>query len=166
MEEAFWIWAVALESGFLSWTELERWADAEIARLDAPPAWLLDLSLAGSSEEAIRILWQGWSRHGEARGFGLGEGWERGELTLGFLYLRFERGEVSMAELLKLAGDEADALDCGIDCEVFYLLLNEIDGGGPIVPSSRPLAERVAELFSPFAELARRYVGRLPIVRI
>src|SRR5262249_23679192 len=37
MEQAFWFWTAALESGFLSLSDLDRWADSEILRLAARP---------------------------------------------------------------------------------------------------------------------------------
>ena len=84
------------------------------------------------------------------------------DLYLGLLHLRFQRGDLSMAEILNLAGRYADSRGCGIPCEEFYLLLNEIDGGGPTIPSDRALAERVAELFAPMEEMAHRHLGVLP----
>jgi hypothetical protein len=72
------------------------------------------------------------------------------------LYLRFERGDLTMLDLLMWSGRRADASSFRIDCSEFYVLANEIDGGGPTFPSDRPLAERVAELFAPLAESAQR----------
>jgi hypothetical protein len=52
--------------------------------------------------------------------------------------------------------------ECGIDCGAFYLLLNEIDGGRLIIPSHRPLVDRVNEEFAAFAQLAREHFNLLP----
>jgi hypothetical protein len=46
--------------------------------------------------------------------------------------------------------------------EVFYLMLNEIDGQGLTISCDEPLEERVASLVRHKAALARRYVGKLP----
>jgi hypothetical protein len=164
MEEAIPVWTAALESRFLSLSSLVRWADAEIMRRDELPNWLMDVSLSRSPEDALAALSEGWIKYVESTGSDPYRSRERGQLHLGFLYLRFDRGGLSMAELLRLAGEEADGGDCGIDCEAFYLLLNEIDGRGPVIPSRRPLAERVTERFAPFAEMARRHINQLPSV--
>ena len=47
------------------------------------------------------------------------------------------------------------------ECEAFYSLLNEIDGGGPVERSERPLGEWVRELFTPMAEVARGAMGEV-----
>jgi hypothetical protein len=164
VEEDFPLWIAALETEFLPLCAVEQWADGQILRLDDPPLWLLDLSLTSSVETAAVLLWQGWSASAAAVRCNHAVGPEWGQSWLGFLYLRFERGEVGMAELLERAGRKSDVCECGIDCSAFYLLLNEIDGGGPTVPSDRPLAERVAERFAPFVARSRDGISRLPAV--
>lgn len=163
--DAFVVWASALEARYLSVADVERWADEQIMVLDRPPGWLLDLSLTSSSETAANLLWSGWQQQVEANGCRSRLHERAGELYLGFLYLRYERDDLGMADLLNMAGQKSDVTECGIDCEAFYLLLNEIDGGGPVIPSDRPLAERVRERFAPFAQLARSYIPLLPPTR-
>jgi hypothetical protein len=110
----------------------------------------------------MRLRLVAWDRRMESIG-PIRPGDERyDDLYVGFLYLRFERGDLSMAELLNLAGQYSDCSGCEIPCEEFYLLLNQIDGGGPTIPSDRPLPDRVAELFAPMAELARQNFDLLP----
>jgi hypothetical protein len=165
VEKDFWIWTAALESGFLPLTELERWADNQILQLDRPPLWMLDLPASRSEQDACEILWQAWRNHVEATNTGdfpRHHAW--GQLYLGFLYLRFECGDLAMARMLRLAGDMTDRHNCGINCEAYYLLLNEIDGGGPTIPGDRSLRERVAERFEPFAALARRHQRSLQVI--
>jgi hypothetical protein len=160
VEEILPVWA-ALNAGFVPLTTVKRWADEQIVRLDHPAAWLLDLPLTESADDASALLCRGWSECPvAARGDAAWRAAAR--LRLGFLYLRFERGDLAMPGLLNLAGRYSDATECGADCSAFYVLLNEIDGGGPIVPSDRPLAERVAERFAPFAAEARATVGQMP----
>lgn len=150
-------WAAALDSEYMSIADVERWADQHILALDDPPLWLIDLSLTSCRKTALIFLWKGWEQQMEAcrECVDVFE-YDFGKLYLGFLYLRYVRNDLSLAELLKMAGRKSDAMDCGVGCETFYMMLNEIDGGGPVIPSDRPLADRVQEQFSPFAELARR----------
>jgi hypothetical protein len=162
--DGFVVWASALEAGYLSVADVEQWADEQIMAQDRPPGWLLDLSLTSSPETAANRLWSGWKQQVEANGCRSRLHERSGELSLGFLFLRYERGDLGMADLLNMAGQNSDVTKCGIGCEAFYLLLNEIDGGGPVLPSDRPLADRVQERFAPFAHLARSYTPLLPLL--
>jgi hypothetical protein len=142
-----------------------NWADNQILRLDEPPpVWLCDLSLATTLPEVEYAL-----RAGVAAARGqtsvCRETFDRVELYLGVLYLRFLRGELEMTELLAWAGSRVDTRGFRIDCSEFYGLLNEIDGGGPVRSSRRPLIDRVAELFSPFAEYARVQLRGFPMAQ-
>ena len=162
MTDQLWALAVAMDSEYLSLSDFVAWADREVLRLESPPPWLLDTCIAKTKEEAINPMLLAWERHlGSARHARPDEV-SRHRLYLGFLYLRYERGDLPMAELLRTAGRHSDGSDCGIDCEAFYLLLNEIDGGGPTRPDDRPLTDRVTELFAPMAESARRCLDLLP----
>lgn len=153
--KAFVVWASRVEAGYCSLSDVTQWADEQITARDHPPDWLLDLSLASSLEEAARLLRCGSEQELCSPGDVYpSQRW--GELYLGFLFLRYERGELVLAELLKLAGQKSDGTECGIDWSAFYLLLNEIDGGGPVTPSDRPLSDRVREVFIPFAGLAQK----------
>jgi hypothetical protein len=110
----------------------------------------------------LNLLWTGWRQRVEVGG-STGRLHERaGPLYLGFLFLRHERGDLGMAERLKLAGQWSDVTECEIDCEAFDLPLNETDDGGPMIPSHRPLADRVNDVFAPFAQVARQHLTLLP----
>jgi hypothetical protein len=159
------VWSEAFGSGYIrsvnvaSW---RAWADAWILRTDEPPDWLLDVSLATTAEQVQAVVLRAQAEQPRRE-----PSVSRRELDwvgrhLGLLYLRFLRGELDVATLLRRAGDQADRANYRIDCSTFYLLLNEIDGGGPVVPSSRPLGERVAEVFGPLAEYAREQLRELP----
>jgi len=162
MEENLWILAAAVSSGFLRVSDLVAWADQQVLRLSSPPGWLLDLCLAKTQDEAVGTLNLEWNRHMETGGHGWPAPEIHDDLFMGFLYLRFERGDLALAELLNLAGQHADAPGYRIDCETFYYMLNELDGGGPTIPSDEPLERRVASLFAPMAALARQHLGKLP----
>jgi hypothetical protein len=165
MEENLWVLAAALESEYIGLTDLVAWADRQVLRRESPPRWLLDLSLARTKEDARALLLLAWDRYMESVGTTRPGYEEHDNLYLGFLYLRYERGGLSMAELLNLAGRYADSSGCEVPCESFYLLLNEIDGGGPTLPSDQPLHERVSELFAPMAGLARQHLALLPTLQ-
>jgi hypothetical protein len=162
MEASLWVWAVALESGYISLSDIVAWADRQVLHVSSPPSWIIDLCLARTPEDAQGLLMAAWYRYLESPGPTRPGSEAYDDLYMGFLYLRFQRGDLSMAEMLNLAGRYSDSRGCGIPCEDFFLLLNEIDGGGPTIPSDRPLSERVAELFAPMEETARRHLDLLP----
>jgi hypothetical protein len=157
MDESLLAWIAAIESGFAQPGDWVAWADRQIGRLDEPPGWVLDLALAHSAKDALSVLWPVCSRVPPVL-------WDRLDLTglfLGCLFLRFERGDLTMRDLLLQAGMKADSSNFRIECETFFLLVNEIDGGGPTVWSTCPLGQRVTELFGPFAQAARQVWFRL-----
>src|SRR5262245_14932070 len=163
MGGTFPVWIAAVEAGFVPFPVLVRWADNQVMRReDAPPRWLLDVSLSGTADEAVQALWRGLDDQAQRLGTPTEPAPDAARPYLAFLYLRFLRGDLGLAELLRFAGDESDGSDCWVDCDTFYILLNEIDGRGPVRPSHRPLTERVAEVFAPFARLAEGHVQELP----
>jgi hypothetical protein len=162
MEASLGILAAALERDYMSLSGLVSWADRQILGVESPPSWLLDVSLAQTKEDALGLLMTAWHRHVVAEGEAQPLREIRDDLHLGFMFMRFQRGELTMAELLSLAGRLSDCRQCRTPCEEFYLLLNEIDGCGPTRPSDRPLSDRVAELFAPMERTARQYLDLLP----
>lgn len=156
-EPHFDLWIPAVATGLLPHRRLVAWADEQIMRLSEPPRWLLELSLATSVEGLERA--REYVPDGTGR-----EQFDQRRIHLGSMYLAFERGLMPIEKLLLEAGQFADC--CGSnnlpECEAFFLLLNEIDGGGPTRPSSRPLAERVRELFAPMVDEARAALVDLP----
>jgi hypothetical protein len=113
--------ALAIDAECLTFRDYIPWADRVIAALDRPPVWICDLSIAKYRPEALRIV----------REFVLSEPFE--EVTsrpadyLGFLWIRYERREISWATFLRESGRYSDCSSCAIECEVFYSLLNELE---------------------------------------
>ena len=161
--ETLGVMASALDSGYLPLEMVASWAWGRMEALDHPPDWLVDLVQVSDSERAVSLLWKGWKQSLELSGRPSPLKERSGELYLGFLFLRYEAGHLELPELLKKAGEKSDLLDCGIDCSAFYLLLNEIDGGGPPLPNDSAFPNRLRELFAPFAQLARNHLHFLPI---
>lgn len=120
--------------------------------------------MSRDANNATIVLRQEWSRRSESPSRDVPLLDEPAVLHLGFLFLAYEAGRIPIEKLLREAGEYADGNGGGgvPECEAFYLLLNEIDGGGPTRKSDRPLPERVAELFSPLAAEARSALSNLP----
>jgi hypothetical protein len=157
VDEALLVWTAAIDSGFAQPSEWVAWADERILRLEEPPLWLLNLSLASSARDALGVVWP-------ACRFVAPEAWtplDWNGLFLGFLYLRFERGDFNMLELLLQGGRKTELANYRVGCEAFFELANELDVRGPTRPSNRSLPDRVADLFGPLAGIARHYWSRL-----
>jgi hypothetical protein len=157
LDESLLIWKVALESGYVRSSVWVDWADEHILALDSPPLWLLEISVVNTVKKASTLLWKHSSQIRQ-------ETWNRiqyTELYLGLLYLRFERGELKIEELLMLAGKFADRINYKIDCSAFFSLLNEIDSGDLKISI---LEERVRELFKPMVKLAKYYLSKVPAI--
>ena len=134
------------------------------SRLEAAfaPTWLVNILDATTPEEALAGFIEGSV---ESRCIGDTE--EEIHLHLGFLWLNYRRGKQTLLGTLLSAGKFTDTCRGGIapDCEEFYLLANEIDGGGPINngPHQHTLEERVEQLFAPFVPATLRVCNNIGI---
>ena len=161
----FQLWIVALATQQIPLQIFIKWADLQIMETARPEYWIFDLSLARSRDEAIRVMSEEWSRRSSMPTEQNSRRILEAKLHVGFLFLQFEKGQLKMIDLLCQCGAYADGPGCGwvgVECEAFYLLANEIEGGGPTALSDCPLIERVNELFAPFADVARAAVADLP----
>ena len=62
MEHSLFVWWAAIDSGFALEPQWVAWADQQILRLDAPPLWILDLSLVHTVREAQEVFGRSWAR--------------------------------------------------------------------------------------------------------
>ena len=156
----------AVRSEFVTSEVVANWATARLDTLTRIPSWFSDLCWCVTKDETLGALWDGiHAQHSAVADKGLPQP-ESGPapvaLYFGFLYLRFERGDINAATLLDDAGDRADASGWSQpECETFYMLLNEIDGGGPTQPAPDPLITRIERLFSSFRITALAEWNRL-----
>jgi hypothetical protein len=113
--------ALAIDAGCLTFRDYIPWADDVVARLDHPPAWVCELSTTKYRPDALRVV----------RDFVRSEPFEQintsTEDYLGFLWIRYERRELSWATFLSEAGRYSDASNGAIECEYFYSMLNELE---------------------------------------
>jgi hypothetical protein len=149
----------AIEAGAIGPIEWRGWADRSMLEEPEVPDWLFKLSTAEEPVEAVAVLSEGSAQTDVSP--------EDSDLTsahLGFLRLRYEAGDISLSELLGRAARVTDAANYDDpSCEALYLLLNEIDRGGPIQPSRLPLAERAAGLLYRHAQRANLLLGELAV---
>ena len=95
----------AIESKYLDLPSLKGWADQCIEATNQPKNWLVDLSMASSSENALDVLRAALPEHGVV----VDESY--GELLLGFWYLRLKAEDVSKDEFATECIDVIDAYE-------------------------------------------------------
>ncbi len=103
MKKLFKILFSILDSGFWQRKQINNWADHMISNISKPELWLIDLSLAKTSEKALDII------DNALREFSIQLPEETQELLIGFIILRYERGDITK-ENMKM--DIFDVLDC------------------------------------------------------
>ena len=156
----------ALGAKLLSFDRVRAWAERRVQLESEIPDWLVELVLCESRGAALDHLFiaRQWQRQ-ELPGDEEIAAFDKVNLFLGFLFVRYQRHELSMLDLLIQAGDYTDGpgTRVGIACEWFYSSANEIDGKGTVIRSDRPLAARVTELFAPFADAAHASLHQLQV---
>jgi hypothetical protein len=166
----FWVFETALESGYLTLSDIVGWADRRVLNLDSCPSWLFDLCLSKTKDQALETI---WTLSHQARDQPVSKETGRpdepsdryrAEVYLGFLYLRYERGTLSMSELLRLAGEfsiQGGYIPSSIHSNLFYRMFFE-EKYRPSNSCEAPLPKRVADVLGPMADLALESLELLP----
>lgn len=148
----------AIETAFLEEEVWRQWSERALLDASPVPIWLVELYDAEDSEGALAALYNGWHKTNGAASL-----LNQTKLYLGFLYLHYLAGNLSLSKLLLKAGEFSDRVNFdNPSCEAFYLLLNEYEGREGSPPSdSKTFDERVEDLFLSFAELAEKQLALL-----
>jgi hypothetical protein len=143
-------WIAAASSGFARPDSWRSWADAIIRRLTVPTVWLIDLALAKNVDDVYAAL----STKRDEEVVAKGDYISIGNAKLGYLYLRFERGDYALCEFLQVAGGEADGGDGGLECEIVYALLNDVEEAIRRKQPEEHFEAQARRLFAPFTIIA------------
>lgn len=112
---------LAIDADCITYRHYIPWADRMIQRLAQPPLWICDLSVKKYKPDALDTVGEYvWSEPFE-------QFTDEDSEYIGFLFIRYQRHELSWATFLNEAGRRTDALNGNIDCEYFYLMLNELE---------------------------------------
>lgn len=138
-------WLIAARAGFAKPTDWQGWADKRILSQTKPPIWVINMSLAKNVVELDKALAETLE--------GL-----RGltpsaidDVLIGYIWWRFEKGEIGLRECLRLSGKAADASCSTISCEQAFVLLNELELGKS---HEKDTEMRAKDIFSPLKRLA------------
>jgi hypothetical protein len=111
-----------VESCLLTWEFWEPWADDLISGLGAAPTWVLDLSTIRYQPDAVRVL----RTEVSSPPFEEFNSDEQTDEYLACLLLRYRRGEISWATVLREGGLFLDRTDGHRHCEWLYRMLTEL----------------------------------------
>ncbi|HTI70834.1 MAG TPA: hypothetical protein VMF06_12770 [Candidatus Limnocylindria bacterium] len=148
MEPLAHYWISAAETGFVNSSDWIRWADRHIEQMNNSLFWLTEMSVATSVGELRNAL--------ESR-IPLELAivpTEYRDAVLGYIYLRYLKGELGLATMLNEAGQWADSGSLGIECEQIYALLNELERSGSVV-LRHEAAVKSKLLFRPYVEMVK-----------
>lgn len=146
-------WVAAAESGYAEPRDWQDWADRIILAMPTPPAWVLDLATATDAAQVRtalidRLVTAEWNARESLD-----------DSVIGYLWLRFVRGKLSLNECMRLAGMRADCGDGDVGCESFYDLLSRLDAGEEyervVADAQRLMAPLVAHAEQQWEMLAR-----------
>jgi hypothetical protein len=113
--------------------------------------WLINMSLAKDFNELQQALLPRLEQEHQAAGAMI----PVGNATLGFHYLRHQRGDYTLRDFLLKAGEEADGGVSNLDCEDVYQFLNELESmhEGEVAQVAK-VDQQLARLFQPFKDRA------------
>ena len=127
-----------VDTGAWSLEQLRTWADNVIEELPRPALWLLDLSASRSVQEANSAVQRGLK---DAQ-IMLPD--DIGDLLVGFLALRRQRGQLDARQFAAAVGDVLDAYGASrLDVEQWYLLTSH---GEEVTGAARAVTDDLARV--------------------
>ena len=119
---AHYLLAAAL-SNFMSIQKCQEWADLRIDRADQPEDWLLDVSISRNISTLRDAIEPRFEKEKQSLSNSL-----ISDVIIGYYYIMYEDGKITIPELLKMAGAEADGGQSELECEDIYAVLNLLEG--------------------------------------
>lgn len=144
----------AVESRYLTFRDYIPWADKLVLELPSPPCWICELSTKKYLQSAVDLLREYAYSHPSSD-------YSTADVQyLGFLWLRYERRELSWATFLDSAGRYSDASNAGIDCEYFFEFLNRFEEADFRAAVENEQRELVRDRISDGIKLAQDFLHR------
>lgn len=148
---AHYLFAISF-SGYYKKKDWQNWADQRILKQKTVEDWLISISLANSIEMLSNAL-------GElliSERFQVKNRTPSSDAIIGYFYLMYLEGKLSIKDLLLKSGDEADGGEgASVDCEVFYAISNSLEKD-ILVKDDVDFQKKISVLFEPFRRIAER----------
>jgi hypothetical protein len=140
-------WLIAAKSHFAAPSAWMLWADKVISTTDRPALWLADMSVADSLAKLEIALKDRLATESSKTDP------EHHNALLGYLFMRYKAGTLTLEELLQQAGEESDSGPITVECEKFYSLLYRLEKATSVLERQR-LSDMVENTFKPFQLMA------------
>lgn len=147
---AHYLFAIAF-SGYYQKKDWQNWADQRILKQASAEDWLIEISLANSIEMLSNAL-------GDlliSERFKIKSQPPSSDAIIGYFYLMYLEGKLSLQELLLKSGDEADGGEgASIECEEFYAITNALEKDILLVEDV-DFKKKISIIFEPFRRIAQ-----------
>lgn len=147
---------VAASSGFYSKKEWQSWADKQILKKDKVDDWIYSVSLAKDINELSMALGDGIIQEN----YYANNEHPPSDAVIGYYYMEYLAGGISIYELLTRSGDEADGGEATLECEEFYSILNEIDRNEKSIDDEE-FIKNIRLMFEPFIKVAEQQLQKI-----
>ena len=153
---AHYLFAVSY-SGYYQKKDWQNWADQRIMKQILVEDWLISISLSNS----IEILSDALSDLLISERADMENKITSSDAIIGYFYLMYLEGKLSIYELLLNSGDEADGGEgASIECEEWYALSTNLDGN-IFLAEEATFKKKIAALYAPFKKIAQLQLEEL-----
>jgi hypothetical protein len=143
---------LSIESGYTKDIDnIHGWAEAIIDIADKPSLWIIELYDSETLEDVLAVLMTAINK--DSSSFeNVSIDWI--EIYLGFLYLRFKKGEFDVLSLLLKCGEKTDSSNYKIDCSYFYSLLNKLTKKNLSQNKKKSILQEIDSVLQPMAKIS------------
>jgi hypothetical protein len=153
---AHYLFAIAV-SGYYQKNDWQNWADQRILKQTSAEDWLIEISLANS----IEMLSDALSDLLISERFRIKNLVPSSDAIIGYFYLMYLEGKISLQELLLKSGDEADGGEgASVECEEFYAISSDIENDTNLLEDT-DFWKEISVLYEPFRKIAQLQMGEL-----
>ncbi|MDE6312583.1 MAG: hypothetical protein K2M46_03025 [Lachnospiraceae bacterium] len=142
----------AIVSGYLKKEQWQFWADERIVQNNELDEWIYDVSIAKSKEEVCNAI----AYYKTIEAFDKNTFYWEPDVVIGYYYIRYINGTMSLSELLFRLYDEDD-----VSSEAELLSIPEVMSVLSEAKMGNIDSEKINELFLPLEKIARKQLEEL-----
>ncbi|MFB5676360.1 hypothetical protein ACE3NQ_08160 [Paenibacillus terreus] len=147
---AHYLFAISF-SGYYKKKDWQNWADQRIVNQTSVENWLINISLANS----IDMLSNALSDLLISERYELKNLDPSSDAIIGYFYLMYLDGKLSLQDLLLKSGDEADGGEgASVECEEFYAISNALEKD-TLLMEDIDFQKKISILYEPFKKIAQ-----------
>ncbi|MFD3262326.1 hypothetical protein ACE3MQ_27400 [Paenibacillus lentus] len=147
---AHYLFAISF-SGYYKKKDWQNWADQRILKQTSVEDWLINISLANS----IDMLSDALCDLLISERFEVKNDVPSSDAIIGYFYLMYLDGKLSLQDLLLKSGDEADGGEgASVECEEFYAISNALEKD-TLLMKDNDFRKKISALYEPFRKVAQ-----------